>query len=157
MKKALALSKRSVANELCDLSALPKDARERILIIARGGYETWQSINIMKDGPDRVKNFVDFEGGLRTKDGDGRVPHVSSCCYFDKVQTLMLEDAFWYKDYSHGFVLKDERVQKLVNRFIFGKKRFNYRIPGGSIQQVTGLDRIVDDDTSLPKWIVKYN
>lgn len=157
MKKALALSWKSVNNELCDLSALPEDVRECMLIIARGGFDTWQSINILKDGPDKVKNFVDFESGLRTKDGDGRVPHVSSCCYFDKVQTLMLEDAFWYKDYSHGFVLKDERVQKLVNRFLYSKKMFSYKIPAGSIKKVTGLQHVIDPGTSLPKWIAKFD
>lgn len=122
IKKALSLSSKNVNNNLCDLSAHSDEERKRILVIARGGFETWQSINVLKKGSDKVNNFVDFENGLKTDDGDGRVPHVSSCCYFDSVQTLMLEDTFWYRDYSHGFVLKDERTQKLVNRFLFDKK-----------------------------------
>ena len=157
MKKALSLSRKNVNNELCDLSALSDEERKRILVIARGGFETWQSINVLKKGPGKVNNFVDFENGLQTDDGDGRVPHVSSCCYFDSVQTLMLEDAFWYRDYSHGFVLKDERVQKIVNRFLFDKKKFSYQIPGGSIKQVTGLKQVIDPNKSLPKWIATFN
>ena len=152
MKKALSLAKKVVRKELLDLATLPEAERKRILIIARGGYDTWQSIRVKKVGPDECRNFVDFKNGLRTKDGDGRVPHISSCCYYDSIHTLMLKDAFWYRDYSHGFVLKDERVQKLVNRFLFSRKRFDPSIPGGSIKRVVGLERETDKDTGLPLW-----
>lgn len=152
MKKALNLAKKVVRNELCDLASLSEAERKRILIIVREGYETWQSVRVKKSGPDNCRNFVDFENGLRTKDGDGRVPHISSCCYWDSIQTLMLEDAFWYREYSHSFVLKDERVQKLVNRFLFSRRRFDPSIPGGSIKRVKGLKRETDQATGLPRW-----
>ena len=152
MKKALTLAKKVVRNELCDLTSLSKVERDRILVIARGGFQTWQSVRVKKNGPGNTRNFVDFEGGLRTDDGDGRVPHVSSCCYWNSIQTLMLEDALWFREYSHGFILKDERVQKLVNRFLFSGRRFDFSIPGGLIKRVVGLNREADPDTQLPRW-----
>jgi hypothetical protein len=52
----------------------------------------------------------------------------------------MVDDAWNFWDYSHGFVLKDERVQKLVNRFLNNpKKEFKFNIPGGSVKEVAGL------------------
>ena len=158
MKKALSLAKDVVENQLCDLSKLGEEERSRILIIARGGYDTWQSIPVLQRSPDGVRNFVQFDDGLRTKDGDGRVPHVSSCCYWDKVSTVVIEDAFWFADYSHAFVLKDERVQKLVNRFLYpqpNRKKFTWKIPGGSIGQVTNLILDPDDASGLPRWRVQ--
>ena len=150
LKKALATARRTVQSELLDLATLEEAERSRILVICRDGYETFQSIIVEKNGPGGLVNFVDFDGACRNGNGDGRVPHVSSCCYFDSVLTLMVGDAFWYKDYSHGFVLKDERVQKLVNRFLFGT--FNYEIPGGTIRKVVGLERKVDSQSGLPYW-----
>ncbi len=155
MKKALSLAKKVVQNELCDLTTLSESERKRILVIARDGYETWQSIRVKKNEPNNYRNFVDFENGLQTNDGDGRVPHISSCCYWNSVQTLMLKDAFWYRDYSHGFVLKDERVQKLANRFLFGPRGFAPSIPGGSIKRVKGLKREIDQHSGLPRWSIE--
>lgn len=152
MKKALSLAKKVVNDELCDLSTLSKNKRDRILVIARGGFDTWQSVNVNKKESSTLGNFVDFNKGLRTTDGDGRVPNISSCHYYKSVKTLMLEDAFWYREYSHGMILKDERVQKMVNRFLFGNKKFDYKIPGGSIKLVTGWNKRIDDKTKLPHW-----
>lgn len=156
MKKALTTAKKLVSSGMCDLASLPESQRERILVIARGGYATWQSLNIIKSNSDGVSHFVDFENGLRTSDGDGRVPHVSSCHYYKEIKTLMLADAFWYRDYSHGMVLKDERVQKMVNRFLFGKKKFDYHIPGGSVELVTSLNKVIDPKSHLPCWKINH-
>lgn len=152
LKKALSLANKVVNDELCDLSKLSKEKRERILIIARGGFDTWQSVSINKTERGGLKNFVDFENGLRTKDGDGRVPNISSCHYCNDVKTLMLENAFWYREYSHGMILKDERVQKMVNRFLFGNKKFDHKIPGGSIKVVKGWNKKIDEKKNLPFW-----
>jgi len=155
MKKTLTATGRFVRNELCDLKDLPEANRKNILVIVRGGFDTWQSVIVKKDDPGRVRNYVDFENSVRTDDGDGRVPHISSCCYYDSVQTYFLEDAFWYREYSHGFVLKDERVQKLVNRFLFSENNFDPNIPSGSIKRVRGLETILhenDEGLSLPSW-----
>ena len=154
MKKALRLAKAVTQNELCDLSALTAEQRRRILIIVRSGYETWQSVPVYKKGIDGTRNFVDFDQAIRTTDGDGRVPHISSCCYCDTVQTLVMTDSFWYREYSHGFVLKDERLQKLVNRFLFSN-RFKAKIPGGSIRRVEKIIPQTDKNTNLPYWQIK--
>ncbi|MBC8378540.1 MAG: hypothetical protein H8E62_05130 [Planctomycetes bacterium] len=154
MKKTLSVAGKFVRNELCDLNNLSEANRNRILVIVRGGYDTWQSVIVKKNGPGDVRNYVDFEKSICTDDGDGRVPHISSCCYHDIVQTYLLEDALWFRDYSHGFVLKDERVQKLVNRFLYSETGFNPSIPSGSIKRVKGLETKVDPETGLPSWSV---
>ena len=153
-KQALKLSRSVVEDELQDLSSLSEDVRKRLLIIARHGFDTWQSMEIIRGKPtDKLRNFYDFENGCRTSDGDGRVPHRSSCIYSDSVKTLLLDNAFFFKEYEHGFVMKDERVQKLVNRFLFRRSgRFDYNIPGGSIKLVRRLDRKVDSN-NLPYWV----
>jgi len=155
LRRVLTESRKVVAKDLLDLSSLSPDRARRVLVIARDGFDTWQSLNVLKKGPGQVANFVDFENGLQTTEGDGRVPHVSSCHYWDSVTTLMVGDAFWYREYNHGFVLKDERVQKLVRRFLFGNGPFSWKLPGGSIRKVRGLVRRTDSAQGLPRWTAK--
>jgi len=150
-KSALLKAQKTVRNELLDLSTLDPVEQKRILVICRTGYKTFQSIRITRSATNEPTNYYDFENATRTDDGDGRVPNISSCHYYESVLTLVIKDAFLYKDYSHGFILKDERVQKLVNRFLFGDTRFNYRIPGRSIKKVNGLNPNVDSN-GLPYW-----
>lgn len=152
LKQALTLASKTVNNDLCDLSTLSKAERKRILILVRGGYKTWQSVPVQVES-EGVESLVDFPGGLQTKDGDGRVPHVSSCLYHDSVNTLVLEDDFWFKDYDHGFFLKDERAQKLVNRFLFSRDEFQYNIPGGSVRKVESLEER-KDEKQRPYWTI---
>jgi len=152
MKQALADAKAVVNEELQDLSKLKRDERDRILVVARHGYPTYQAVKVLKQGPGDLKNFVELEDSCRTDHGDGRVPHASSCIYHDSISTLMLDDASFYQDYSHGFVLRDERAQKLVNRFLFRSKPFRWDIPGGSIRKVTGLKMVKDAARELNHW-----
>lgn len=152
LEQALADARETVETRLADLSTLTDEQRSRILVIVRDGYETLQSLHVQARQTG-VRHFVDFKTARRTTDGDGRVPHVSSCTYADTIQTLILRDATWYREYSHGFILKDERVQKLVNRFLFYRRRFKYGIPGGSIERVTGLAEKHTD--GLPVWQVE--
>jgi len=152
MKEALADAKGVIAAELQDLSKLNPDERDRILVVVRHGYQTYQAVKVWKKGPDNLKNFVELEDSCRTDHGDGRVPHASSCIYHDSINTLMLDDASFYKDYSHGFVLRDERAQKMVNRFLFGPEPFKWDIPGGSIRKVTGLTMVRDTARELNHW-----
>lgn len=157
MKRALGDARRVVENELRNLGALPQAVRDRMLVIARHGYEdTYQAVVVHKRGVGGVGNFVDLENAHRSKHGDSRVAHASSCVYHDKIKTLMLLDSRWHRDYSHGFVLKDERLQKLVNRFLFGRRRFDHSIPGGSIKQVTGLVERTDTSTGLTHWEAQF-
>jgi len=157
MKRALADARAVVRGQLLDLATLPAALRERILIIARHGYEsTYQSVAVYKKGVGGTANFVDLAHARRGAHGDGRVPHASSCCYHGSVKTLMVLDSIWHREYSHGFVLKDERVQKLVNRFLFGRKKFSHFIPGESVKQVTGLVRKTDAAAGLDHWEAQF-
>lgn len=144
---ALKTASRTVNHELCDLSTLPKAERDRILVVVRTGYETPQFIRVNRKGP--PKNLFDFENGLVNKNGDGRVPHGSSCCHWNDVTTVIIEHAFWEKDYSHGFVLKDERVQKLVNRFLQGKPLKKDPLKK-SVKIVVGL--VKRTENGMPYW-----
>jgi hypothetical protein len=151
-QEALAVADKTVENNLCDLAELSKGKRDRILVIARHGYDTYQSMRVYKNR--KPKNYFDLGNACKNDHGDGRVPHVSSCHYHDSVLTLMVDDAWNYWDYSHGFVLKDERVQKLVNRFLSRPKdKFNYKIPGESVKKVKGI--IPDEENGLPYWRVQ--
>lgn len=155
LKAALNVASATVQTELQDLSQLSPAQRERILIITRTGYDTWQSIKVYKTKAGEPKNFFDFAHACKTKNGDGRVPDVSSCCYHKDVLTLTIEDAIFYKDYSHGFVLKDERVQKITNRFLKSSfAKFDYNIPGRTVKKVKGLTEKEHKDTKLPYWEV---
>ncbi len=152
MKKALGHASSTVSQSLLDPRTLSPSQRKKILVIARDGYETLQSVTVQKRSKDGTTNFVDFDNACKTEDGDGRVPHISSCAFHEELLTLLVDDAIWFREYSHGFVLKDERVQKLVNRFLFKPSRFNWKIPGGSIRRVTKLTRRVHPETRLPYW-----
>ena len=136
-KKALHFAKQSVA-ELDDWSTLRKPLRDRILIIARDGYKTAQSVKVIKESSE-PDNFVQLDNIRYTKSGDGRVPHASSCLWYDKITTLMASDSWRYRDYGHALVLKDERIQKIIRRFLSDEQTFTWNIPGRSIKQVTGL------------------
>ncbi len=151
-KITLAIAKKTVKDNIFDLSTLEKSLRDRVLIICRDGYETYQSMRVYKDKENSPKNFFDFENACRNNNGDGKVPHVSSCHYHESINTLMVMDAWRYLDYSHGFVLKDERVQKLVNRFLFPKEKFKHEVHGGSVKKVGGLEDKIDDDKKSPSY-----
>lgn len=152
MKKALSLAKQTVTSELYDLSTLTQAERDCILILVRGGVDTWQSVPI-EENDEGIDNLVNFSKGLQTTDGDGRVPHVSSCLYHDSILTLIIEDAFWFREYDHGLFLKDERVQKLVKRFLYDPAKFDYHIPGGAVKKVTRLNAEKDSE-NRPYWTV---
>jgi hypothetical protein len=151
-RMALKDARSTVTTDLVDIAKLSESLRKRILVIARHGYETWQSVEVKRNRGKSPENFVDFENGSRSKDGDGRVPHISSCKYHASVLTLLVDGALFFKDYNHGFILKDERVQKMVNRFLFRKSgAFKSWIPGGSVKRVKGLRKSLNSN-GLPSW-----
>ncbi|MFQ5660096.1 MAG: esterase/lipase family protein [Gammaproteobacteria bacterium] len=152
-RAALEVAGKTVQDELLDLAALTGAQRKRILVIARTGYDTYQSINVLCNKAGEPGNFFDFANACKTKNGDGRVPDISSCHYYREVLTLQIKDDIFYRDYSHGFVLKDERLQKIVNRFLrSGSSSFDWKIPGGTVKQVKGLQRKIQKKTGLPYW-----
>jgi hypothetical protein len=139
-------------DNLQDLSELEKDQKDRILIIMRTGYKTIQSLYVYKKQVNQPDNYFDLDNACWTEDGDGRVANASSCCYYDSVKTICIQDAFFYRDYSHGFFLKDERVQRLTNRFLY-KEDFSTSSPGNSIYIVKGLKKQNRSD-GLPFWTI---
>lgn len=153
-KQALSEAHSTVQNDLLDLSTLKPAEKKRILVISRTGYKTYQSIQVITTSSQEPDNFFDFKNANYTDDGDARVPDVSSCHFYNSVLTLSIKDAIFYRDYSHGFILKDERVQKLVNRFLFHSTKFNYNIPGNSVKRVKGLEPNTDSK-GLVCWEIK--
>ncbi len=149
-KQAIKVAKSTVSNKLLDLRQLGAKERNKCLVIARTGYETWQSVNVVKaaSAPNPA-NYIDFENGLRNKCGDGSVADASACFYFDAVKTLVVQDALFHRDYGHGFILKDERVQRIINRFLRGESGKFWQIPGNSVRRAKGLSLETDARTKL--------
>ncbi|MCG8325423.1 MAG: hypothetical protein MI673_07895, partial [Thiotrichales bacterium] len=115
----LKTAKSAVNNHLLDLHDLSASEKRKCLVMTRTGYDTWQSLKVIKDpAAPNPENYIDFENSLRTKNGDGSVADASSCCYHDAVKTLSIRDAFFFRDYGHGLFLKDERVQRIIRRFL---------------------------------------
>ena len=81
--------------------------------------------------------------------GDGTVPHISSCDWADKILTLVATDSWRYRDYGHGFILKDERIQKMVRRFLSDSTTFDWSIPGHSIKRVGKITANHEDQHRL--------
>ena len=151
-EQALQTARGTVRNGLADLSQLSNAERRRILILCRTGYDTFQSLRVLRNDPNQL---FDLEDIVETEDGDGSVPHISSCCYAPGVRTLAVQDSKFYREYDHGFFLKDERVQKLIKGFLFGSSPFSNNIPGKSVKRVTGLRRGLGNNR-LPYWEAEY-
>lgn len=101
---------------MANLSALPPEVRERIVIIAGSGEKTKNRVVIEPQTPDGTAvnffNFMQPDG-----DGDGTVPLESATIYKDAILTLRVESR-WYNGATHGFFLNDGRVQAVINRFL---------------------------------------
>lgn len=143
-RKTLSVAADTVQNHILDLSSLPAPLRGRMLIIARDGYKTLQSVDVVRNPPDPPRNMVDLAEARHGKEGDGAVPHASSCCYHADILTLMITDAWFYQEHSHGFVMNDERVQRLAGRFL-SSGPFDYHTPGSGVKRVVGLEPINGD------------
>jgi uncharacterized alpha/beta hydrolase family protein len=142
LAKKFAQNIKQAKKDLADLDKwmdnLTDDDKKRMLIIVRDEFKTDQAVKVDEDDTN-MKNSIDFRKAFSTKQGDGVVPHASSCCYFDVIQTLAVEDSWRYDDDSHAFFMTEERVQQLVSWYFNEKETFDYHIPGNSIKKVTGL------------------
>lgn len=147
-KKALSMATNTVASELCDLSGLSLEKRKRILVIARVGYRTSESIQVDRNG--RPQNRFNFDDRI-ISDGDGRVSVASSCHYWADVRTALIQKSIWNRDYSHARILKDERTQKLTSRFL-NNEALGSDTLHSSIKKVTGLSAPTPDH---PTWSVR--
>lgn len=114
-------------NSLADLSALPVDLRQRMVVLAGSQEDT---IVYMK--ADRNKNKIDNllcldklndnKKDMSKRNGDGTVPFVSSTIYKDSIRTLEIEKENFFDELSnsidyHGLFLRDSRVQNIIGRF----------------------------------------
>lgn len=152
-KEALAVAGETANAEVVDLADLDAAERRRILVIARTGYETLQSLKVHRRIPGEPVNYFNLREACRTIDGDGTVPHISSCCYHDSVQTLMVTSDWLYREHRHAFILNDERTQRLIKRFLFDPT-FDFRSPGRSIRRVVGLQPV--EANGYPSWQAIY-
>jgi len=143
-RKALELASKTALEGVSDLSTLPPSLRSRMLVIARDGYKTLQSVRVERNLAREPQNYVDLRNALRNQHGDGSVPHASSCCYWNDIQTLMVTSSWFASEHSHAFILKDERVQRLIGRFLLNR-RFRQHSPGSSVKRVVGVVPINGD------------
>jgi len=149
--KTLEEAKETIEEDcLADLSQLTSGQRDRILIIMRTGYKTIQSLGVYKQKEKQPDNYFDLENACVTGNGDSRVADISSCYFHDSIKTICIKDALFYRDYSHGFFLKDERVQRLTNRFLY-KDNFDILSPGNCIYYVKGIKEETSKN-GLPYW-----
>ena len=118
--------------------------------MSRDGYKTAQSVNVIKKSTE-PDNFVELDKIHYSNSGDSRVPHASSCIWHKKILTLMATASWRYREYGHALILKDERIQKIIHRFLSDKTKFDWKMPGRSIKQVTGLIRTTNSD-NLSTW-----
>jgi len=127
---------------------LTVEEKSRMLVVVRDEFKSFQSVRVHED----QENFIDLKNSVRTESGDGIVPHISSCCYLDEIRTLAIEDSLWYDDDRHAFVMTEERVQNLASWFLDSSQPFNPKIPGGSIKEVSGLKKVLDNKTGLSHY-----
>lgn len=152
-KKTLKCSEQA-KEHLHDWSGLRKDIRDRILIIVRDGYDTAQSLTVHKNMLNEPKNYIDLANIHFSSNGDGTVSHGSSCIWADKILTLVATDSWRYRDYGHGFILKDERVQRMVRRFLIDNKDFEWKTPGHSVKRVSSL-KTTEHESGLKDWTIE--
>ncbi len=148
------MASKTVREGVQDLSTLPASLRKRMLVIARDGYETLQSVTVERNPSREPKNYVDLRNAVRSRDGDGSVPHASSCCYYQDILTLMVTSAWFEIEHGHAFILNDERVQRLVSRFL-SDKPFRSGSPGSSVKRVVGL--VAVDGDPKKGWAAQLN
>lgn len=140
------------------LDELDEDQRKRMLVIVRDEFKTDQAMRVIRSeeqGGMTLTNTVEIDKALVSKQGDGVVPHASSCCYHNEMLTLAIEDSIRYDDDSHAFFMTEERVQDLVGWFFDDNEEFNFRIPGNSIKRVVKVKTKLDRSSKLREHVIE--
>ncbi|OHX64672.1 lipase/acyltransferase domain-containing protein [Flammeovirga pacifica] len=135
---------------------LTEDEKARILVIAKTELETLNDVVIEKQPQDgHPANYFDYKISLKAKEGDGVVPTASSCCYYDELATYVLQNRLLEENYAHAFLLKDNRVQKMVNSFLNTDEstaEYQHNIMGRTIHRVKGFTKMyVEQDGIIHK------
>jgi hypothetical protein len=152
-------------NNLAELETWMDDLsdkeKERILVLVKSDVETLTNIVIEKRPQDgNPDNYFDFKESFKSNEGDGVVPHASSCCYHDDLVTYYLENRILQSDFEHAFILKDNRVQRIINSFLNSSestREFNHNILGRTVHKVGNLELKEVEKNGLIHKVWKIN
>jgi hypothetical protein len=98
---------------------LTETEERRILVLVKTSDKTLCNVMVEKHAGDgNPDNYFDFKRSLHYEEGDGTVPNVSSCCYAGELVTYAFDNRPFLDDYKHPFLLKDNRVQRIINSFL---------------------------------------
>ncbi len=125
------------------IDQLTAEEKKKILVLAKTEFETFTNLLVEKDPADQPKNFFNLKHSLYVDEGDGVVPNASSCFYYDQLCTYALYNRFWNDDVRHPFLMRDSRVQRMINDFLKhlgGTDSFTVDLIGRNIQKVNGLE-----------------
>lgn len=140
---------------------LTDEEKERILVLVKTEFDTLTDIVIEKNPiDDNPENYFDFKLSLKSEEGDGVVPNISSCCYYDELATYCFENRFPQDDFKHPFILKDNRVQRLVNSFLdssLGTSDFKHNIFGRTVHRVKSLSPVEIEKNGIIHKVWKIN
>lgn len=137
------------------MNELSEEEKDRILVLVKTEMKTLHNV-VVEPNPsdDNPRNFFDFERSLIHEEGDGVVPNSSSCCYYDQLVTYCFENRALADDFKHPFILRDNRVQHVINNFLNcdeSASEFNHNIFGRTVHRVIGLN-----ETEVPGDGVKH-
>lgn len=117
-------------NSLADLSSLPVDLRQRMVILVGSDEDTIVYMKADKQNGklknmlrlDKLNDKTDSHGTAIDRNGDGTVPYISSTFFKDSIKTLEIQKENFFDELSnsidyHGLFLRDSRVQNIISRF----------------------------------------
>jgi len=130
--------------------------KSRIMVLVKSDFETRGNVIIEKNPTDyNPKNYFDFNVSLISEDGDGVVPHASSCHYYRDFHTYYFNNRILRDDYKHAFVMKDERIQKVINEFLDSPDdttKFKVQIYGRTVFKVEEMEVHTVVSNGLPDY-----
>jgi len=122
---------------------LSEEEKTRIMILVRTEEETLQDVVIEKNPRDNnPKNYIDFDKSFSCDEGDGTVPNASSCIYHQEFVTYCFEKRFPQDDYKHALIMKDSRIQRVINGFLkspLNAQLYDHGLIGRNVHLVTSL------------------
>lgn len=125
---------------------LTQEEKNKILVLVKTEMKTLCNVVVEKQPDDHnPDNYFDFDLSLMNKEGDGVVPNASACHYYDEFATYAFYNRTWQDDYKHPFILKDSRVQRMINNFLNTEEdtsNFQHNIFGRTVKRVIGLKQV---------------
>ncbi len=140
---------------------LTAEEKDRIMVLVRTNEETRLDVVIEKNPADiNPANYVDLKKSLKGRDGDGVVPDASTCCYCTELVTYCFEDKDAPINFKHALILKDGRVQKMINGFLQSDKNassYHHDVLGRTVHRVKSLESMDINQDGLIHTIEKIN